>query len=383
MKLNKILHISPTDIRYDSRILKELEAIKKLPDSVIFAFGINDREGHKYDSSFSNVKTFDLLSKKMKCLPRPIRYFFNTIEAFFKFIVPMYKFNPSIIHCHDTLYLPIAIIGKYICKSKIIYDAHELESDKAGQSKILSSYTLLVEKISWKNIDLLISVSQSIINWYNSNIGTKGSLLILNSPLMKDKDLTIFDQNYFRNKFNIPTGKKIFLYLGIISQEGRGIDLYLDVFRKVNIDSHIIFVGYGDYAEMVIKISREYPNIHYHDAVPHNEVVEISKSADVGLCMLEKVSLSDYYCLPNKLFEYAFSGLYILATGFPDIKHIVESYNLGKTCSFNEIDFEHAVKSIESMSIQKNINNLYPLSWEYQSEKLYKEYIKLLNINKN
>ena len=41
----------------------------------------------------------------------------------------------EVIHCHDTLVLPIGYLLKKIKKSKLIYDAHELESNKKGQSK--------------------------------------------------------------------------------------------------------------------------------------------------------------------------------------------------------------------------------------------------------
>ena len=37
------------------------------------------------------------------------------------------------------------------------------------------------------------------------------------------------------------------------------------------------------------------------------KLTNLIKEADVGLCLVENVSLSDYYCLPNKLFEYAFA----------------------------------------------------------------------------
>ena len=55
----------------------------------------------------------------------------------------------------------------------IIYDAHELESNKNGQSYLLSKITLLIEKLSWPSISLLISVSESIIYWYEYHLGRK------------------------------------------------------------------------------------------------------------------------------------------------------------------------------------------------------------------
>lgn len=374
-----ILHISPTDIRYDSRILKEIQTLDQKDKYQVLAYGVNDDEGQKYDvKPLRNIRTFELVSKKWKFFPRSVRYFIIFFEAFFRLTFPALRLKPTVIHCHDTLFLPIAVVVKAICKSKLIYDAHELESNKAGQNKVLSKSTLWIEKFAWKYINLLISVSPSIIKWYNDNLGEKSSLLIMNSPILNVDESQKIKSNYLREKFNISKNKKIFLYLGIISKEGRGIKLYLDVFKKQNIDSHIVFIGYGEYVMEIEKNAESYPNIHYHPAVPHHQVVEMSISADVGLCLLEPVSLSDYYCLPNKLFEYAFAGLFVLASDFPDIKELVEKYSLGKCSSLDEGEIFKVIKSIESMEIKPTKKELYPLSWGYQAEQLLCGYEKLV-----
>lgn len=376
----KILHLSPTDIRYDSRILKELKAVQKIENTTLLAYGIDDSEGHKYETEqIPFIRVFNIATKNLKFLPRPVRYFLNLIEAFIRMVFPGIKYKPDVIHCHDTLYLPIAKIIKLFCRSKLIYDAHELESDKAGQSKILSKYTLFIEKMLWKDIDILISVSPSIIDWYDKNLGKKKSLLILNSPLLDTSPRENSKNNYLREKFNIPEGKKIFLYLGIISEVGRGVHLYLDVFQRKEVDSHIVFIGYGEYVDQIKKAALNNDNIHYHPAVPHHQVVEVSTSADVGLCLVEAVSLSDYYCLPNKLFEYAFSELYILASDFPDIRKIVDEYDLGKCSSLNAENLFEIVKQVEHSDLDNRLKtDLYPLSWNFQESELLKMYNNIL-----
>lgn len=375
--MKRILHISHTDIRYDSRILKELKALGNLDNCTVRGFGINDNEGRKHNGeNLQGLRTFNVYSKKLRFLPRFIRYPLNLGESFLKITIPALKFKPTIIHCHDTLFLPIAFLIKWFCNSKLVYDAHELESNKAGQSIILSKYSYFVERIIWSSIDLLISVSPSIIEWYNKNLGDKRSVLILNSPeLIPNKFL---DKDYFHKKFNIPLNKKIFLYLGILGN-GRGIDLYLNAFRKEGIDSHVVFMGYGLYTEKIKEVSCECLNIHYHEAVPHEQVVNISKSADVGLCLVEKVSLSDYFCLPNKLFEYAFSGLYVLCSDFPDMQSIVKEYNLGEVATLNPESVFNAIKRLEKFKSDNNQKDLFNLSWNYQAEKLIYEYNYLIN----
>ncbi len=380
--IKRILHITPTDSRFDSRILKELNALKDISNSKIIAFGIDDNEGHNYiPNEGLSIRTFKLFTKNLKIIPRPVRYFLNLLEAFFRLTISGIKFRPSIIHCHDTLFLPIAILIKWLCKSQLIYDAHELESDKAGQSKILSKYSLFIERISWKKINFLVSVSPSIINWYQEHLGKKKSELVLNAPMLNNGNRSEEKSDYLRQKFEIPAGKKIFLYLGIINKKGRGVDLYLEIFRKNDIQSHIVFVGYGEYANEIKKNAAIYPNIHYHESVPHDMVVQVSKSADFGLCMVESVSLSDYYSLPNKLFEYAFAGLFVIASDFPDIRHYVEEYSLG-TCSSLNVEALHktisAMENSEMKAFDGRHERLYPISWECQAEKLVALYNELL-----
>jgi glycosyltransferase involved in cell wall biosynthesis len=375
----KILHISPTDIRYDSRILKELKSLESIENTVLLAYGINDDEGHDYQVSLLDyVKTYTLYTKKMRFFPRPLRYALNLIEAIIRLTIPAVKYRPDIVHCHDTLFLPIALLVKSICKSKLIYDAHELESDKAGQSKILSKYTLYIEKVSWKNIDILISVSPSIIDWYKSQFGYKKSKLILNSPQFSESTKGQSESNYLREKFNIPKGKSIYLYLGIISKYGRGVQLYLEAFKSTKIKSHLIFVGYGDYVDEIIAASNEFDNIHYHRSVVHNKVVEISNSADFGLCMIEPISLSDTFCLPNKLFEYAFADLYIISSDLPDIKKVITDFGLGTYCKNTVDDLMNVIHNLETINPKRDNRNLYPLSWQYQEEKLIQLYNNLI-----
>jgi glycosyltransferase involved in cell wall biosynthesis len=293
--------------------------------------------------------------------------------------LPGIFFKPRIIHCHDTLVLPIGVLLKIFTGAKLIYDAHELESRKNLQSRIISRITLGIERLSWGFVDAFISVSPSIIEWYERELGPKENALILNSPVF---DLDVFQgnsNNYLRERFNIPADEKLFIYIGIIGR-GRGINLYLEIFKLAEITSHIVFLGYGELVSKVKEHSASYSNIHYLPPVAHNEVVKIAKSADIGLAMIEAVSLSDYHCLPNKLFEYAFSGLFVITSDFPDMKRVVEEYDLGVTCAVDIDALRDLIKKLSNLECTERKKDLYKLSWQYQEELLLKAYDKIITI---
>lgn len=379
-----ILHLTHTDINSDSRILKEMNSIANMNSNInVSGIGVRlDEEMHKTKENCKiDIYSIRLKSRNWRFLPTVIRHSCSLIELTLKMVYKALILKPKILHCHDTLVLPLGVIIKLLTGSKLIYDAHELESNRNGLSTTLGKMTLFAEKLLWRFVDNLIVVSPSISTWYQENIGEKSTEIIMNAPVLEENKL--YDKNdksYFRNKFNIPESSKIFLYIGILGR-GRGIELIVESFKKNNLSSHLIFLGYGELKNTLIDVSNKYKNIHVHDAVPHNEVVTIAKSADVGLCFIQNVSLSDYYCLPNKLFEYSFAEIPILASNFPDISMIVEKYNLGK-CS--DLDSESIYQAIKEFELIKelpiiNANDLYDLSWSAQEGKLVKMYEDIIN----
>ncbi len=373
-----ILHLTHTDINSDSRILKEMSSLANSnKEYELYGIGIF-RDKNRYSSTIDklNIYSLKLKSRNINFFPTTLKHFFILIEFYFKLIVTANKIKPSIIHCHDTLVLPAGVIIKLFTKSKLIYDAHELESKKNGISKVDSKIILFTEKIIWSFINKLIVVSPSIESWYESNLGKKSTEIIMNSPYIENEK--IIKNNYLKELYGIPNNKKIFIYIGGLVN-GRGIESLIRIFSNKEIKSHIIFLGYGELRETILENSNKYNNIHLHDAVPHEKVLSIAKSADVGLCLIENISLSDYYCLPNKLFEYTFAEIPILASNFPDIKEVIDKYNLGKYSELDEESIYNSIKEFENEQELKKIDSskLYELSWQRQEEKLISLYDSL------
>ncbi len=377
----KVLHLTHTDINKDPRIIKSIKAIDKLSWIEVYGIGIQDsshysRRFETKDSIDINTITLKLFSKKLTFLPNILRHLFTLLEFLLRSFFIINKFKPSVIHCHDTLALPIAILFKvFHSKLKLIYDAHELGSNRNGIDNFFSKIVYFFEKITWRFIDHFISVSPSIIKWYEEEYGRKKNTLILNSPEIETKKTK--NSNGFRKKFLINDDEKLFIYVGEINK-GRGITNLLEIFKDLK--SRILFLGYGPLVNKVKDFEKNYSNIHYHEAVEPDSLISLIQEADVGLCLVERVSLSDYFCLPNKLFEYAFAGLPVIASDFPDIKFLVEKYDLGFCCDSGSIkDVKKNIERYESIiKISKNdVSKLHDLSWQKQELNLINVYRRL------
>ena len=386
--MTKILSLTHTNPLVDARILKTYEVIKTFNVGFL-AVGIN--RGYGVGEAKKDFYCIDTWSKKhvWKLVERTSKFrylrillmFIVYIEAFTKILIKGYRFKPTIIHVNDWYVLPIAYLIKGSSKTKIIYDAHELESETNGITNDMRKMVNLIEKFCWKKIDYFITVSPSILEWYKAKYEINNASIIMNSPQIEKRNDFVEKEMYFREKYSISQSSKIFLYLGNL-ERGRGIHEILDAFSKLPSKYVIVFMGTGSLENEILKYSSESNNIFVHKPVKHNEVTKIASSADFGICLIENVSLSNYFCLPNKLFENIFAGLPVIASNFPDMGELVKKYGVGIIVENSAEALAKAVENINLDSFKREnfgYSKLFELSWDRQSEKIKSVYEKMLD----
>lgn len=377
MRATAICHITHTDVLKDSRILKQITALAEaFNDIEVHAIGLKSDDGPDefVVSEKLMIHSINPISRKIK--PRIIRHIIVFIVLSIQSFMHLMRVRPKVIHCHDTMVLPIGGIYSILSGSKLIYDAHELESQKNGQTILLSFITILFEKLLWWRISLFITVSGSIEKFYREKYGDKKSILILNSPknantvnLPKTQDVRKF--------YNFKDTDIIYVYFGIFGK-GRGIENAIAAFEEVNPSNKLVFVGWG-ILENKIRLSKRFgENIFVHPAIQHELLPKFASTADFGLCLLEPISRSDIFALPNKLFEYAFAGIPILGSNFPDMSEVISRHNLGKCFDPTLNGLVDAVKLNSKVPFQLSQINLEELSWETQEKKLISQYETLL-----
>ena len=177
------LHIVRNSVDYDSRVLKETASLLRFsPDFKVLIAGFSESGSHLPEDIGGRIlKRFHLLTRRL-----PKNIFFQLIkylEWHCKVICYYSKFKISIVHCHDLETLAIGIHLKILTGAKLIYDAHELQTERNGLSGARKFLARLFEQYFLKFANSIITVSPSILALYKQSYSSIPIHLVRNVPI--------------------------------------------------------------------------------------------------------------------------------------------------------------------------------------------------------
>jgi glycosyltransferase involved in cell wall biosynthesis len=235
--------------------------------------------------------------------------------------------QPRVIVAHSLAALWPSLNAARSVRARLIYDAHELETERNGLVGVRKWIERAMEKRWIHRCDGVICVSDEIAEWYHARYGITRPTVIRNLPLQSIGSHYV-DKRILRSKCGIAESDIVFLYQGALFR-GRRLEQFLRIFTSVPANRHLVVMGYGPLEAMVRAAAAVTTNIHFVPAVAPAEVLAYTAGADVGLVGVEAVCKSYYLSLPNKLFEYLAAGLSVIAPKYPEISRVVESLNAG------------------------------------------------------
>lgn len=377
------VQISLTHFLNESRVLKEVNSLLKhqvVSEVIILAL---------WKQGLKKTETISEHTRVIRIYPYVVyvlRRIFNLNEINFIKLLNIYitiyliKLKPDMINLHHVNLLGIMSMRSLFKKCKFIYDTHELETETQSSVGQLKAFRRHLETKYISTVDYTFVVTPSIEEWYRAEYGIDRISTVMNTPRLHEG---LIKRDFFREKFEIQKQATIFIYNGSLFK-GRGIEKLLQVFEEINDKSHhIVFMGDGEYEDLILEYSHRNKNIHFHEAVEPNRVIDYTTSADVGVSLIENVCLSYYYCLPNKIFEYTMAELPMIVSNMKDMSNYIVKNHIGEVAkSFSVADITEAVEKIAKqkdtykLAIKKAKLNF---NWETEENKLIFAYQSILS----
>jgi glycosyltransferase involved in cell wall biosynthesis len=282
-------------------------------------------------------------------------------------------------NCHSSPVLPLSVLIKWWKKCVLVYEPHELESEKALMS---ARGRALTRKLEWALIrfaDAVCLVNRSIADWYAAAYRLKTVWVVKNVPYRDERGPV--RTGLLRKSIGLePIDAQLFLYQGGLVP-GRGLELLIEAFSQVSVHKHLVFMGFGEFEEHIRHVARSRPNIHFLPAVPPEEVKNYTVDADVGLSLTENVALNNYLCLPNKLFEYVACGVPPVVSAFPELGRFVDEFDCGWKIQPDAGALRDLVEGMTAEDVAAKRNNTRNASllycWQEEEKVLLEMYLAL------
>lgn len=378
-----ILHVTMTPFNHETRLLKQAEAvISHNETATCHILALNDGDSAEKEV-LQNRIFVHRLKLKSKGLPRLTLFQLVKIIEF-TYLILRYarRHHIQIVTIHALVQLPIAFLVKLICGTKIIYDAHELETETTQLRGIRKQACKIIERVFIKFVDHVFVASPSIGQWYEDKYKLGDNVTVLMNIHKRHNAL---EKGQLHKSLNINPDKHIILYQGALIN-GRGIEQLISSFIEMNDDRFVlVFMGYGSFEPFIVEQANKYPNLFHHPAVEQSVLGNYTKSAFCGVCYVKNGSLNDDLCLPNKFFEYLFAGVPAIVSHSPDMKNILDKYKLGVVIDqLNSQELSTALDEIIKLKDKDFTTRIAQLNkaynWNLQEQNIINLYKKLINL---
>lgn len=285
---------------------------------------------------------------------------------------------------------PALMLKKKGMVKRVIYDAHEIYSETIRQffpgkpympfhkrwlANALTSFMVRnaeqFERKAVGKIDGMMTVNNSLAAYFSKRYSIKKPVVVRSIPdIVQDDTVFPFD---FRKHYGWSADTKILLYQGMLNP-GRGLYISIDAIALLEVKYKLVIIGDGPLKMDLQKYSGANDlsdRVKFFGSVPNEELIQYTKGADIGLCLIEPINLSKKLSLPNKVFEYLHAGIPVLGSDLPEIKHIIKNENIGLTSSLKADDAAEKIKIMAEQDYKLTLKQAAQLiNWQNEKGKL-------------
>lgn len=306
-------------------------------------------------------------------------YLFDSVGFYSElYLDELNRRNFDVIVAHDLPMLPIAVTAAKEKDAIVVYDSHELFVEQRLPRYEVKGW----QKIEEKNIhrcDAVITINQSIADELKNRYLLKDVLVVHNAERVCWESSSS-PSRMLHEKLALKDDVRIVLLQGGLYSDRNLEVLVRAVALLMNRNIHLVFLGNGNgvpiLKALVCELNLE-EKVHFIPAVPQEELLSYTMSADVGVIPYLPDCLNNYYCTPNKLFEFVSAGLPVIASDLPEIRKIVAGNSIGHVVDFSSED--KVAAAIEKVLCSEDIYQAFKsqvlelrktLNWQNEGKKI-------------
>ena len=309
------------DVRGSSRALKQLRVLR--------ALGL-DIEVLMTDPPLGDALGEGLpLDDRLRAhaIPRPPgrgpRFFWAAHRQFRRAALE----RPAALYFASDLYtLPGLAKAAQRHDARLVFDSRELYGhlDSTAGRPWVRAVWQAVERRFIRRADVVFTVNESIAERLTQTYRIAPPVVLHNVPERRSVPST----NRLREATGFPAEQPIVLYQGGL-REGRGLTALIAAMAEVP-EAALAIIGDGPFEAEARRLAAPLGDrACFLGFIPPDDLPIYTAGADLGTLLIEPLTESLRLALPNKLFEYLMAEVPVLASPIPEVRRIVEGFDVG------------------------------------------------------
>lgn len=373
------LHVYPAPIINESRIFRQMAAIGDsglFDEIVICGQGSNGLPRKQKIGPSQHIARIgqaeeERSSSAVLRIWEQLRWSFQVFREWAKEPV-------SVVNAHSVAVLPVCHAIAKRTGARLIYDAHELETETSTSQGLQRKIFKAIERLYISRCDTVFVVNQSIATWYRDEYPGVTVTAIRNLPERLVGSTNGID---LRRSTGISKNDRLFVHVGNMATH-RHIPEILQAFAdRAGGRDHVVFLGSGPLETLVKDYASRYQNIHHQPSVSSEAVVTTIASGDVGLCLIEPTCLSYALSLPNKAIEYSMAKVPFLYTDLIEVDALLNGDFSDWRIEPSARALGEALDRLDDSRIFAGRSRLAKIdlpSWDQECQRMISEYQRVL-----
>ena len=236
----------------------------------------------------------------------------------------------GVVHCHDVFPLPVAALLARLRRAPLVYDAHELVDHRELRTSLFGRFWTWWHRWAIRNADRVITPtrerSEFLVERGYAPRRPPVTIMNLSDPPPAD------DGWPARAELGLGDGDYVVVYQGHVAEK-RFTTVLVEAFALLSPDFRLVLIGDGPgspaAADAVRRLGLE-DRVELTGYLPKDRVLAYLAVGDAGVMMYDGRILNNYYCAPNKLFDYLHFRLPVIGNDLPPIRKVLVGGEVGR-----------------------------------------------------
>ena len=345
----RVLMMVPDCQMIDRRVLQQARTLVETGHEVVLLAGFECAKAEEYDDHGVHVvrSQFDwddtrlqriraklpdndrlkaLVNKLwMKVLVRGL-----SIKPYDTFVLAQARrFPAEVVHIHDLPLLKHGVILSRERGAALVFDAHEIYYEQECLPPRVQRRLRREERRGVPETSLFITVNEAIAQYYERLYGKK-PMVLLNCADRPPPGFDKSSRQELRAMAGLGPDAFVVLYQGWISAE-RNLTTLVRSAEYFPPGVSLVLIGYGAHETDLRALLDGKPwaeKVRFLGRVEPDQILPLTAGADLGVIPYLPIDLNHELCSPNKFFEYAQSGVPVVAHDLVFFRGMKEKYGV-------------------------------------------------------